>query len=85
MRSGEGLTAGVPLPAVFAVGLAFFGDTGRGDAFFALFLMIFRVFLAALRIGAFFRFPLAFTLVFFLRAITASWHPQRFESPIVAE
>ena len=64
VRSGEGLTAlgarsltGVRLPAVFVVVLVFFGDAGRGDAFFALFLMIFRVFLAALLIGAFFRFP----------------------------
>jgi hypothetical protein len=66
VQSREGLTAlgarsptAPGLPAVFAVVPVFFGDAGRGDAFFALFLMIFRVFLAALLIGAFFRFPLA--------------------------
>jgi low temperature requirement protein LtrA len=63
------------LPAAFAAGLAFFGDVARGDAFFALFLMVFLVFLAALVMGAFFRFPLAFALglAFLLVAITASW------------
>jgi hypothetical protein len=74
------------LLTVFAVGLAFFGGPGRGDGFFALFLIVFLVFLAGLVMGTFLRFPLAFALVFLLMAITASWNTQlHFESPIVAE
>jgi low temperature requirement protein LtrA len=60
------------LLAVFAVGLAFFGGAGRSDGFFALFLIVFLVFLATLMMGTFLRFPLAFALVFLLITITTS-------------
>jgi hypothetical protein len=58
---------------VFEVGLGFFGGVGRGDGFFARFLLVFLIFLDALVTGAFFRFLLAFALVFLFIAITASW------------
>jgi hypothetical protein len=94
VRPREGLTVlgarsliGVGLPAVFAVGSAFFGDAGRSGAFFATFFRIvlafLAVFFAALRAGAFFRFPLALPLAFLLVAITTS--RTQFGSPIVAE
>jgi hypothetical protein len=53
---------------IFAGGLAFFVDTGLGDALFPVFLL---VVLAVVVIEAFFRFLLAFA--FLLIAITASW------------
>jgi len=68
VRPREGLTVlgarsliGVGLPAVFAVGSAFFGDAGRSGAFFATFFRIslafLAVFLAALRMGLSSAFP----------------------------
>ena len=72
------MTTGAGLTAVFAVGSVFLGDAGRGDPFFAVFLLDVLAFLAAfLRVaalvtGAFFRFTLALPLAFLLVAITAS-------------
>jgi hypothetical protein len=72
-----GVLAGAGLTAVFAVGSAFLGadlgETALADllvivAFLAVFLR-----LAALVMGAFFRFRLALPLAFLLVAITASW------------
>jgi hypothetical protein len=70
--------AGVGLTAAFAVGLAFFGDARRTDAFFAGFFLIVLVFLtvvvflrvAALVAGVFLRFALVLPLAFCLIAIT---------------
>jgi hypothetical protein len=72
VRPREGLTVlgarsliGVGLPAVFAVGSAFFGDAGRSGAFFAAFFRIVLAFLTvllriALLAGLFLRFAWAF-------------------------
>ena len=78
MRPGAGLTAlgaprlGVGLLAGFVVGLAFFGDAGRGGACFATFFRVVLFFLAALRTGLFLRFPPALTLAFLLVATATS-------------
>jgi hypothetical protein len=79
-RLGGGLTlsgarslTGVGLPAVFAVGLAFFGDARRSGAFFAIFFRIFLALLTALlRVALLTGFVLRFVPLAFFVAIAAS-------------